>query len=295
MTKIIGLFFLLLFTNIPLAKAYELVMIQAISTEKRTFITRTTQDTKTFVGKKTTFTSDNVTFIAVAKTVSREFTLWEIENDLTDVPFESGDLVTMYDTTEYLWTLTPEKIKRKYIKSKLYSPRRSLEGQLSFSRGLSESVTETESQNVDRGGIIFEMQFKREFNLNWSFSYGIRYDQENVNIANATLVNKRFMGIIEGRYHFEPFSDFYNSQLGISLGFGYGQSQTESSSLTTSGVSVLLPSTKILLDFPLNKDYDFGLHAAFESIRLEEQTADDANQTTNLISTKIGIGFRRHL
>ena len=71
------------------AFGYELVIIQGLSTEKQTFITRGGKDQGVFQGENRTFTSDNVSVIAKAITVSREFTQWEIKNDFTEVPFHT--------------------------------------------------------------------------------------------------------------------------------------------------------------------------------------------------------------
>lgn len=279
--------------------AYELIIIQGISKEKQTFITRNTTKNKkvyeTFEGKKVTFTSDNVSIIAKAINVSTEFTQWEIDNHFTDVPFQKGDIVTMYDATEYLWTLTPEKIKRRYVKSSYYKPRRSIEGHFSFVRGISESVTGTDPTNIDRGGFQFEAAFRKEFNINYSISYGVRYSKDIINIPEASIINTRFLGILEGRYYFDPMEDFHHAQIGLGLGIGFGQSRTETSGNVTFGNAVLLPATKITMMFPINKEYDFEFFSAFESLRLDESDANNLDQTTNLLNSKAGVLFRKHL
>ncbi len=281
------------------AMAFELMVIQGLSKEKQTFVTRNTDSSKTnhkiFPGKKSTFTANNVSIIAKAQTITNEFVQWEIVNHFTDVPFQRGEIVTMYDTTEYLWTLTPEKIKRKYIKDNLYRPRRSIEATLSFSRGLSETVSEAPAQNADRGGFQLDATFRKEFDINYSIAYGIRLARDVVNLPEASLINTRFLGIVEGRYYFDPLEDFYNAQIGLGLGFGFGQSRTEQSGQSSFGNAVLIPATKLCIMFPINKVYDFEVSAAFESLRLDESNSSNEDQTTNLTNAKLGIMFRKHL
>jgi hypothetical protein len=279
--------------------AFELVVIQGLSKEKQTFVTRNDKSRKTrsevFKGKKVTFTSDNVSIIAKAINTTTEFIQWEILNDYTDVPFKRGQIVTMYDTTEYLWALTPEKIKRKYVKDNLYKPRRSIETQLAFTRALSESVSGTPAQNVDRGGIQVDATFRKEFNINYSLAYGFRFAREVINLPEASLINTRFLGTLEGRYYFDPMEHFYNAQIGLGLGFGLGQSRTENTGQITFGTAVLAPATKISLMIPINKNYDIEFLGAFESLRLDESNSESEDQTTNLSNSKFGIMFRKHL
>lgn len=297
MRLILSLFFLLTL-SLP-ALGFELVVIQGLSKEKQTFITRNDlrekRNYKIFPGKKATFTADNVTIIAKALKVSKEFIQWEIENNFTDVPFRRGDIVTMYDATEYLWALTPEKIKRNYINNTLYKPRRSIEAHFGFTRGLSESVSEAAPQNVDRGGYQFEGSFRQEFNLTYSIAYGIRYSKDVLNLPEASLINQRFIGIIEGRYYFEPLEDFYNAKVSLGLGFGFGQSRTVNNGTVTFGNAALVPSTKLGVLFPINKTYDFEMYGAFESFRLDETDAGGVDQTTNMTQSLLGVLIRKHL
>ncbi len=288
------LFFIFVTVSLSRAYSFELVIIQGLSKEKQSFVTRNNEESDVFIGKRATFTSENTSVIARAIEVTREFVQWEIENDFTDTPFPRGTLVTMYDTTEYLWTLTPEKVKRQFIQSRVFIPRRSLEGVFSLARALSESVTDTLPTNADRGGYHFELVYRRQYNINWAMAYGIRYDREIVNLPDSSLTNQRFMGTAELRYYFDPMYDFYNAQVGLGLGVGFGQSRTETTGIATYGNAVLLPSTKISLTFPIDKDSDFEFSGAFESFRLDEEDVDSRDQTTNLDSTRVSIAYRRY-
>lgn len=293
---IVSLFFFQ--TILSSAMAYELVVIQGISKERQTFITRNNNsgdESEVFVGKRVTFTSENTSVIAKAREVTREFIQWDIENDFTETPFQRGSLVTMYDATEYLWTLTPEKIKRKFIRNRVFVPRRSLEYGFSLSSGLSESVTETLPDNSDRGGYHFDLVFRKQYSLNWAMAYGIRYDYEIVNLTNSSLTNQRFMGTLEARYYFDPMFDFYNAQIGLGLGMGYGQSRTETPGLATFGNAFLLPSTRLAITFPIDRKSDVEFSGSFESFRLDEEQVDGSDQTTNLDSTRVTVFYRVYL
>ena len=278
-----------------LAYSYELMVIQGVSKEKQTFITRGGKDKNILEGRNMTFTTDNVSLIAKAINVTREYTQWELKNDYTDVPFRKGEIVTMYATTEHLWALSPEKFRRKYIKSEIFKARNSLEAGFAISRSLSESVSEASSQDVQRGGFQFEGMFKGELSRYWAYGVGLRATRDVINTPSASLVNQRFVGLAEVRYYFDPLRDFYNGKVGLSIGLGFGQSRTTTSGQTSFGDVLILPATKISLDIPLSARYEFGTFAAFESLRLDEGLADTSSQSTNFTHSKIGFLLRMNL
>ena len=274
--------------------SYELIVVQGVSKEKQTFVTRNTEigNKNIFEGKRATFTSENVSIIAKAITVTREFIQWEILNDFTDVPFSQGDIVTIYDSREYLWALTPELAKKKYFGKIKYRAQRSIEAQIFFSRGLSESVSGAEAQNVDRGGLQFEFAFKHELNTSFSLSYGIRYARDVANLPEVSIINTRLLGTFDLRYYFPPLLDFYNARIALAMGLGYGATRTEVDSLITAGNAVLLPSPKISLSFPLEDNKEIEVVGAIDSLRLDESNAEGDDFTTNLSNSKAGIIYR---
>lgn len=289
--RCILLFTIVLCSN---ALAYELTIIQGISRSGQTFITRNGKKDGILEGKKSTFTADNVSIIAKAIQVTREFTQWEIENNFTDVPFRKGQVVTYYDTQEYLWALTPEKVKSKYVKSKLYSPRKSITANSSFFKGITESVSGIENRSVNRGGIQFEGYFEKELNRNMSGAAGLRYAYETINVAEASLISSRFLGIIEGKYYFDPMRSFYGARISFSLGLGYGQSSTDTDGLVSSGSALILPITKIGLHLPISRQTDFIIESAFETLETSEDLQDGTKQVTTVNNFKVGIGVKRY-
>ena len=275
--------------------AYELVIVQSISKEKQTFVTRNRPDHIYVLGQKATFTSSNVSLIARAKTVSREFTQWEILNDYTDVPFNRGEVVTIYEAQEYLWALSPEEIKRKHIKNSLFVPKRSFESRFAFTRGISESVTDTSPDDINRQGYFFEGNYRKEIDFNFIYSFGLRYTTDVINLSNTSLTNQRFMGMFDIRYYTEKIKDVFDSRLGISIGAGFGQSRTETNSQVSTGSAVILPTIRAHFDLPITKKYEFGIYGGIESIRIEETFVNNDEQTTNLNHSHFGIMLRTHL
>src|SRR5690606_8135948 len=85
------------------AQAFELIVIQAISSSKKTFITRNGIRQGVQVGVTGTFTAENVSVLARAINVTGQFTQWQIINPDAILPYEKGAIVTYYPATEYLW------------------------------------------------------------------------------------------------------------------------------------------------------------------------------------------------
>lgn len=286
--------FIILVLNTSTLMAYELQIIKAVSSSGQTFITRTGKKDGVIVGKEATFTADNVSIIARAITVTREFTQWEIENNFSEVPFKKGQLVTYYDTTEYLWTLTPEVVKRKLVKSQLYKPKRSFALHTSFVRGITETVSGVDSQEkVQRGGLQLEGYFENEFNINFAAAIGLRYTTETINLDTASISTQRLSLIGEARYYFDPIQSFYGARPSFALGIGYGQSATEADGLSSAGDVFILPITKLAISFPMSKITEFTLETAFESLKVSEEFQGGDSQVTSIDNFKTGIAIKR--
>lgn len=275
--------------------AYQLTIVQSVSRTGQTFVIRQGKQDSVVVGKKATFNTDNVSFIAKAISVSREFSQWEVENQFTDIPFKRGDIITYYDTNEYLWALAPKETMAKYIKTEKYLDRKSL----AFHSFLTQSYSEATSGVVDtdtfRGGFQVEVMYEQEFNKNYSIALGGRFTKDSIVAADATLINDQVIAMTELRYFFEQMPNFYYARPHLSLGMGYGQSQTVTTGVVSSGSAKIFPQLKAGLNFPINLRTDLTIEIGIESITTEEEYEDGTDQVSNINQGKIGIGFKRFL
>ncbi|MCT4641050.1 MAG: hypothetical protein N4A33_02060 [Bacteriovoracaceae bacterium] len=290
MTRIV----ILLFGLISSGLCFELTLIHDVSRSKQTFVTRNGKNEGIFEGKRSTFSANNVSIIAKAITVTRKFTQWEIENDFTDVPFQKGDTVTFYDTTEYLWALTPEVIKSKYIKSKLTAPKISVSITSSFVKGISESVSGVSATSDSRGGILLESLLERKFNTHYSLAAGIRYARESIQVNAATLTTQRLLGLLEAKYYFPAMEELGGAKFSLGIGIGYGQSVTTTSAASSSGDATIVPLTKITLNYPMNKRTDFLTEFGYESLSIRENFKGGTKQVTTLDNLRLGLGIKRY-
>ncbi len=292
--KLFALVFLFIsFTTIS-AQAFELIVIQAVSETKKTFITRNGKRQGIQPGVTGTFTAEDVSVLAKAINVSGNFTQWQLINSDAIFPFEKGAIITYYSATEYIWALAPELERRKYIKSQIHTPRRSLIFKGAISRGLSETVSETTATTPTRGGYMGEVYFERDIFGYLAFDFGLRYEREVINYSGASLITQRNLAIIGLLYYFEFFPDYISGgQFFLGGGMGYGLSNTSTVGLSQSGPVSLLPTVKIGVSFPFNDQWGFILDGASESLSTKEEQEDGNIQTTNQTNFKVGFGLRR--
>ncbi|MFZ4714325.1 MAG: hypothetical protein ACOYL6_11450 [Bacteriovoracaceae bacterium] len=290
-------FFLFIFLVLPtLAWSYEEVFIQAVSQENKTFVTRNGRDKGIIPGKKATFITDNVAVVAKAKTVTREYTLWELDNEHANVPFLRGQIVTYQDAQEYAWTLMPiekeMKLKRIYLKD----PQWSAVVMGGYSRGISESTSGVNANAISssRNGFAMETHVDYDITPQLELGAGFRYENEVIVTSQANLVTQRYLGLANIKYLFPVLTNFYNTQLYGGLSFGLGKSQTSTSDFTQAGVVRLLPSYRMGIKLPVTDEYWFLAEGSLDSLTTTELLENNDKQTTNQTIGKFLVGIKKY-
>lgn len=281
------------FTLSQEAFSYELLMIQTVSNSRKSFVTRSGKRQGITENFTATFTAENVSLIARARTVTSQFTQWEVVNPQASVPFDPGMLVTYHAAEEYVWALSPEKARIKYIEDLRPTLKRSWLVKSAVTRGLNESVSNVEAQSPNRGGVALDLIYEKQFSAHFAWDVGLRYESELVNLAVGTLNTQRIMLVGDIIYYFDPVQDFYKARVFIGAGMGIGQSSSNVQGIIQSGTATLLPAAKLGMALPFNKDWDFVVESAFETLRTEETLEDRTNQSTTQSNLRIGIGLRK--
>ena len=274
------------------AHAFELIMIQAVSDTKKTFITRNGKRQGVIRGMTGTFTAENVSVLAKAVSVTGNFAQWELINKEALLPFEKGAIVTYYAAEEYLWALTPETERRKYIKSLIPQLRQSWVFKRALTTRLNESVSDAPATTNRRGGFLSELYYERDFYGPFAFDVGFRYEREVINYTGATLITKRALLITDLLYYFDV-REYFNGRIFIGAGVGYGLSNTSTTGNSQSGPVGLLPTAKLGLTLPFTDDWEFVGEGALESLQTSEEQQEGRRQTTTQVNSKFGIGLRR--
>lgn len=289
--KLILFLFLL---SLP-AHAFKLVEVKAVSSSQTTFITRVGKKDGIFVGKKATFTTNDAAVIAKAKTVSREFTQWELSNEAVKVPFETGDIVTYNEATEYLWTLNPGKTRMEYLKKYYYVDKTSFMFRTSLAKNLSSSVSNASTNSeIARGGFNFEGHYEQTLSHRWRLAYGARYDKEYINVSGAQLETYRMIAMIGLNYYFESIFFVKEGKPFINLSVGYGLSGTQLPSLSQRGVVALLPSMRFGMEYNLNELFDLSVEVGAESLSTRESGGGIPDTKTDQLNGTFSLGIRRY-
>lgn len=277
------------------AQAYELITIQAVSDTKRTFITRNGKRQGVQIGMTGTFTAEDVSILAKAINVTGAYAQWQIVNPEARLPFEKGTIVTWYPATEYLWALSPESERQKYIKSQLAVPRTSWVFKGALTRGISESVSSVDASNPKRGGYLAEVFYEKGLTYSLAFDVGLRYEREAINYTGVSFVTKRNIAMTNLIYYFDNFRELLSGgRIYIGGGLGYGLSNTTTVGLAQSGPVLLLPAIKLGVTLPFTDDWEFLLDNSFESLQTSEENEEGKRQTTTQTNYKFGFGLRRY-
>lgn len=276
------------------AHAFELIMIQAVSDTKRTFITRNGKRQGIIRGMTGTFTAEDISVLAKAVNVTGNFAQWELINQDAILPFEKGKIVTYYAANEYLWALAPEAERRKYIKSEVPRAKQSWVFKGALTRGLSESVSDAPATTSSRGGFLGEIYYERDIHGPLAFDLGLRYEREVINYPGASLITKRSMAIADIIYYFDFFREYLRGKFFIAGGLGYGLSNTVTVGLSQSGPVGMLPAVKLGMTLPFNDTWEFVTDGAFESLQTNEEQEGGKKQTTTQTNFKFGFGLRRY-
>ncbi len=296
MNKILILLILILSKSVM---ANQLVIVQALSKTKRSFITRIGKKDGIQQGTKGTFTSKNFSLIAKATSVTREFAQWTLENPSASVPFDKGEIVTYNNSTENIWKLVSEDERKKMIKEKLFNPRSALLAKTALSRGLFESISGVSDQEFQRGGPIFEFYYDKEYTKNISAGIGFRFDSErsNSDSGGGSTNITRLVGMFMISYYLNKIESLFNGRPFASLGMGYGSTThaTESAGkYRVSGPTYILPSFALGLAMPIEENYDVVFDTAIESINSIVGSPTDDTQTYSDTNWRIGIGVKMY-
>ena len=275
------------------AFAFELIMIQAVSNTKKTFVTRHGKRDGVTVGNTATFTAEDVSILAKAVSITSNFTQWEVINQNARFPFDKGAMVTYYPANEYVWALSTESERQKYIKSQIPKIQQSFTFRAGMSRGLSESTSDAPVSSSRRGGVQGEVYYERDLTHHVAFDVGFRYDSEVLTIPNASFTTKRAMVVADVLYYFDQLKDIIKGDIYVGLGAGWGYSSTETIGLNQTGNAMLLPTAKLGVALPFNEDYEFLLDTSFDTIQTKETQEGGKVQSTNQTNAKLNIGLRK--
>lgn len=292
--KIVYFILFIIFALTNVARAYDkLLVIQAVSTSKKTFVIRKGFVDGIAIGQESLFTIRNAGVVATATEVNRSMSIWEVNDKRGGVAFDKGEYVTFTNSIENLILELPrlEKYAEKGLqfKSRSYWIAR---GNLSYA--LSDTVSSTEAEvSSTRSGYQIEALYVLNFDRRWELGLGIRRDTEIQKISEPVLdvPTTRLMGIGELTYKFNE-DDSTKNYFYIGAGFGYGISSTTIDETVSTGSAFVLPVLRFGFSKFISNSKWVLLEAAIESIGVTESFADGIEQTTTVLNSKFSVGIK---
>lgn len=288
-------------TNLAVAKE-ELMIIQSVSSSKKTFVIRKGKSEGVLINQESLFTSDKFSLSARVIEVTRDYSLWQLSDLRATVPFQKGETVNYTNTIENLYTEIPllrydpkELAKEAREKNKIAELRPEhwlIRGNLSYT--LAESVTDIAGDlESSRSGVNLEAQYLWSLTPKMSIAAGLRYDQENTSITEPNLDIPTTRVFVTGDYiyHFDYIGES-RDHLYMAIGIGLGQSSTDVDGTISSGLATLLPSVRLGYQLALSNGISMVIESVAEAISANESFEDGTTQRTNLVNAKLAIGLK---
>lgn len=302
----------LLFTNNILANSrstqkignQNLLVIQKVSADKKSFIIRRGMQDQIYSGQRSLFSSKNISFVARAIAVDRNYSQWVLEDEQANVPFEIGEIITISYSIERVWSEIPKLLTDQTYKKMLAEEEKLLLkrfGNIYFGRfqilgsksqTFTESTTESENNDGDRSGYNFKLKYSKPMTDAFRFEIGFRYDAETLILTDPAVEEETqryyLTAGVQARF---PNLWGFDSIPYASMRIGYGNSQSQINSAVRSGSALLLPSFTLGVDMKMNDKSSLLLEATLESLSATENFDDGVEQKTSINAGHISIGI----
>lgn len=296
--KIIILVFLL-FSISSLANE-NLVIVQTISKEKKSFVIRKGRDAGISNGQVSLFSTTDISFTARAKEVTRHYSLWVLIDKEATVPFKRDEVITYTSSLERVWNEVIISKLREVEKQKeehyLKTITRSyFTFRAAFAHALSQSTSEVSADSLEsRSGVHLEAVYSKRINRHLEFGAGVRYDTDSAKGIDPvrTIPSQRYFILGDVTYHFNQLRDS-RSHLYAGIGGGIGRSSTDVANNVKTGNATILPYFRFGYEtVPKGSFFSLILEAQIESIVAKETFNQGEDQETGIVNSKVSVGIR---
>lgn len=275
----------------------NLVVIQTVTSSGQSFVIRKGRKHGVSNHQLALFSTDKISILCRAIEVSRDHSLWRVEDKRAITPFRKRQFVVFNNSPDSLFDQIPSlkkrlelEIKRRLRKFKPYWVIRG-----SGSYGIYESVSEIKSgRNSTRLGSQLSLLWYHNLMKQIDWGVGMRGDAEVASLKdNPKLIipSIRYFFIGELIYHF-PFLRTSKSHFYGGLALGIGPSFTEISDAISVGYSAALPIMRLGIYTKLSRNRAFLVEGVAEGVAMRERFQDGTSQTSNIANLKISIGLK---
>lgn len=291
------LFFFLIFFGVFAQNiwAEELVIVQAISSTKKSFIIRRGFEEGVRPDQEGMFSNSKFSFVARAIEVNRSYSLWRMLETETTVPFQKDQFVYFNRTPEKLEVEIPKIEDRQERRKQLFFEASNFWSlRYAYSYAFQSTVSNADSDiETFRQGAQYEIMYHRNFRPNWEYGIGVRVDQETEQIEDVSLEvpTTRVFAIGEIAYNFDQMSG-YSGYFYAAAGAGIGNSSSSVGGEVSSGAAFLLPNLRVGYQFSTFSKKGILVEGMMESISATETFASGIEQEVLVTNIKASIGFK---
>ena len=230
--------------------------------------------------------------IATAKEVTRNESLWELNDKDAFVPFRIDQFVSFSNNLEGLLHELPLiKYKEKGV---VYLGKNAWFFRFGYYGAISETVSSVNANQVlSSTGIALDGMYLMDVAKNINVGVGLRFDKDNSQSSDPPLAVPTDRFLVEGefQYKFEPFNGTNNYFYGT-LDLGVGMTSSNISGVSSSGLGILLPGIRFGIDFALSSKTALVTELAIENLLAFQTFNDGTKQDTSELDFKLRNGFK---
>lgn len=284
--------------------AEELVIIQTISVDQKSFVIGKGLKDGISKGQELIFANENVSLVCKAVEVNRDYSYWHPMNENMTVPFLREEIVS---TSSHIYgSIGLDVIADQNKLIETYEANEKKIQDLAFFRnydhynlraslgaGLTQNTSSVAAdQAPKRVAYEVSLEYSLRFRSEYELGAGIRVDRDVYRLSNPTLdiPTTRILALASATYHFFQWSSNKNN-IYISLVAGIGSSVTVVDQATNSGYATILPQARLGYIMPFSKTSALIIEATVESVSAKEKLPDSTVQTTSYSNIKGAIGI----
>ena len=294
---------LLLLLSFPLEAVEELLIIQSVGAEGKSFVVRKGQGDGVTAGQESLFTNKNFSVRAYPVETTREHSLWALSDEKGAVPFEKGDIVSFSNNADSVYAtigsfkLHAETLEKERVKKLNAAVMGQVLLRFHTTYAFREMGTHLSPDKKRRWGVQFEALYALNLNDSTDLTFGLRFDRETASQEKPSLdiPTERVFFVGEFLFKLESLGLALNGHpksLYAGLGVGLGTSQTRVGSLHIQGRAMALPVVKVGYQKILTNHYALLLEAASEYIHHQENLPNRIEQETGVLNLKLALGLR---
>lgn len=281
------------------AYSYQLVSVESISSSKKTFLLNLGKKDEIYKNKVASFSTDLISFEAIAIEVSRDFSQWKILEKNALIPVTQGSTLVMHTTGLDKGVNALGESTGIYQKlDEFLMPSWGLSLKIFNARGVNQSISKTNSQEItSRSSNYLQIDYHSKLFKQFYYGLGLRSEVQEILAPTYISETTRYYVLTHLNYFFRPFTSSFHDQYLVNFVFvigttmGLGTSSTRIAKTTQSGYVVLIPTLDLALRYSFFPNLALELNSSIESIIAKERLYDSSIQNISELNVIFGVGI----